>query len=387
MNKRVVLKVILPSVGAVILAFAMVYGVWFRHVSGLMAQFNKPQPPTTVSSARVREQQWTPMLSAVGTLRAENGVDVTAEVGGKIIRLNFDSGKNVNNGDLLVQLDDSTDVADLAGLRAQLKLDEQNLKRSQSLYEKKLASKEQLDNAETQVERSRAAVASKQSLIAKKAIRAPFSGQLGIRQVDLGQYVSPGTPVVTLQNLDRLLVNFTLPEQYAQQVKPGQKVELEVDSWPGRTFDGMVNAVSPKVDPATHNVSVQASLDNSKHELKPGMFADVKVYVGEPHTVMTVPNTAVNYTLYGDSVFVIQQADQASGNSAGKPADGQSASALKVVQRFVKVGEQRHGEVAVTQGLKPGDTVVSAGGFKLRDGASVQINNEVKLDQATEANR
>lgn len=353
--------------------FGVVYGVFGFRVAGLMAQFSKPQPPTTVASATAEQHQWIPKLSAVGTLKAVNGVDVTAELGGKVVKINFEAGDRVKKGDLLVQLDDSTDVADLAGLRAQVKLDEQSLNRTRTLYGKKLASKEQLDTAETQLERSKANLAAKQAMIAQKAIKAPFDGQLGIREVDLGQYVSPGTAIVTLQALDHLFVNFSLPEQGLGKVARGQDVDIHVDSWPDTVFKGKIIAVSPKVDPSTHNVAVQAELDNPDHKLKPGMFADVNVYAGSAQDVVTIPNTAVNYTLYGDSVFVVESAD-----------DKDNAK-LKAVQRFIKLGEQRDNLVVVTDGLKAGEKVVSAGGFKLHDGAPVQINNDVKLQKEDES--
>lgn len=373
-DKKRLLKYFGLSLLGLVVVFGIVYGIWWAQVSSLIAQFKKPQPPTAVASATAQQQNWVPSLSSVGTLRAVNGVDVTAEVGGKVVDIRFESGGETKKGDVLVQLDDSADVTELAGLKAQQALDRQSLKRTQSLFEKKLASKEQLDNAQTQLERSSAQLATKQAVIAKKAISAPFSGHLGIRQVDLGQYVSPGTPIVTLQDLDHLLVNFTVPEQYLGRLKVGQDVNLTVESWPGETFHAKVNAISPKVDPSTHNVSIQAEVDNADHRLKPGMFAEVKIFAGTARDVVTVPNTAVNYTLYGDSVFVINET---------KDDDGKTQ--LKAKQRFVKVGEQRGADVVITSGLKAGERVVSAGGFKLHEGAPVQINNDVKLNGQAEA--
>ncbi len=373
-EKKRLFKYIGLTLGALIIAFGIVYGIWFKHILGLKAQFAKAQPPTAVASSTAKAQSWIPTLSAVGTLRASNGVDVTAEVGGKVVKIEFHSGDKVKKGDLLVQLDDSSDVAELAGLQAQEKLDAQSLQRYRSLIKKNLASQEQLDNAQTQLQRSTAAVAAKQAVIAKKALKAPFSGYLGIRQIDLGQYVSPGSAIVTLQDLDHLLVDFNLPEQYASRLKAGQDIQLSVESSPGKDFSGKITAISPKVDPSTHNVQVQAALDNSQHLLKPGMFAEVKIFAGTAQPVVTIPNTAVNYTLYGDTVFVIT------------PKDGKDAKdGLVAKQRFIKVGEQREGQVVVIKGLKAGEQVVSAGSFKLHDGASVQINNEVDLEGQAEA--
>lgn len=361
------------SFAVLLVLFGVVYGVFGFRVSSMMEQFSKPQPPTTVASATAETRQWVPKLSAVGTLKAVNGVDVTAELGGKVVKISFEAGDRVKKGDLLVQLDDSTDVADLAGLRAQVKLDQQSLQRTRTLYSKKLASKEQLDTAETQLERSRANLASKQAVVAQKAIKAPFDGQLGIREVDIGQYVSPGTPIVTLQALDHLYLNFSLPEQSLSRVARGQDVDIHVDTWPDSVFRGTIVAVSPKVDASTHNVAVQAEIDNPDHKLKPGMFADVSVYAGEPREVVTIPNTAVNYTLYGDSVFVIESADDKDG------------AKLKAIQHFVKLGEQRDDLVVVTDGLQAGTRVVSAGGFKLHDGAPVQINNDARQQKQNDS--
>lgn len=363
MKKRMAIAVI-----ALLVVFGGIFGfVAFRN--HMMGQFfaNFSQPPATVSATEARSVVWQPRLAAVGSLSAVQGVDVSNEVAGIVESINFESGQPVGEGDILVQLDDDREQAELPGLEARANLRRSNLKRTRSLIERELTSEENLETALSEVQEAESAVASLRATIAKKAVRAPFDGILGIRQINLGQFLPAGTPIVTLQHLDKVYADFTLPEKYLDRVEAGQDVEVRVSTWPDRTFAGEINAVSVKVDVSSHNFAVQATIDNPEHLLKPGMFADVAVLAGERRSVVAVPDTAISYSLYGDAIYVV------------KEVEGGEKPALKVEERFVTIGETHAGWTEVLEGVEAGERVVTAGQLKLRDGASVNVNNEVEL--------
>lgn len=369
-------KPVLITIAVIVVVSLVLYGIkGFGIYKMFQFYSNQVPPPVTVSATHAKQQNWQPRIEAVGSLLAVQGVNIASEVAGKVEKILFESGQTVEKGELLIQLDDSAEQAQLPGARAQTKLARANLERAQQLIEQKLVSEEQLDNAKSQLQQAESALASLQATIAKKAIRAPFTGTLGIRQVDLGQYLAAGTQIVTLQALNALYADFTLPEQFLQRVQSGQTVEVTTSAYPGKTFAGKVTAVEVKLDPSTHNFAVRATLDNPDHLLRPGMFANITVLAGAPVAVVTVPNAAITYSLYGDSVYLIKE----------EVSEGASDAVLKAEQVFIRIGESRNGEVAILEGIKAGDHVVTAGQIKLRNGATVVINNSIPLDGTDDA--
>lgn len=368
MKKRMVISVVL-----LVVVFGGIFA--YKAVGNyFMNQYfaNFEQPPATVSTTSAELQSWQPSIVAVGRLSAVRGVDISNELAGTVRQIAFASGDTVEEGQLLVQLDDSVEQAQLPGLNAQMELASINLQRTRELIERELTSTENLDQAQSQLQQTESAIAALEANIAKKAIRAPFSGTLGIRQVDLGQYLPAGTPIVTLQSLGRLHVDFTLPEEFVDDVAAGQNVRVTVSTYPEQVFTGEVRAVSVKVDSTSHNFAVQALIDNPERVLRPGMFADVSLLAGAKEDVVAVPKTAISYSLHGDAVFVVQESEKA----GAEPL-------LVAKQKFVRVGKSNEGMVSVLEGLEPGDDVVTAGAQKLRDGMPVDINNEVALATET----
>lgn len=370
MNKRMTIAIVLLA-----LVFGGVFGVIAvrNHFMGQYFATFEP-PPATVSTAAAERELWQPRIEAVGRLSAVRGVDVSSEVAGTVSEIAFASGDVVEKGDLLVQLDDSIERAELPGLIAQRNLARMNVERTRGLIDRDLTSAEALDQAQSQLQQAESAVAALQATIAKKAIRAPFAGTLGIREVDLGEYLPAGTPIVSLQSLDRLHVDFSLPEEAIDDVAPGQQVNVGVSAYPGRTFTGELKAISVKIDPSSHNFAVQAVIENPEARLRPGMFADVTVQAGAQEAVVAVPKTAISYSLHGDAVFVVEKSEAPEGEQ----------TALVAEQRFVRLGPSQGDRVAVLQGVEAGDEVVTAGTQKLRDGMAVSINNEVALATETE---
>ncbi|HET9679772.1 MAG TPA: efflux RND transporter periplasmic adaptor subunit [Gammaproteobacteria bacterium] len=386
MKKKPVVITILAIIGVSLI----IYGIYAFGIYQMIQKYSSmTPPPTTVSATTAEKVQWQPRISAVGSIRAVQGVDISNEVAGRVEKILFESGAHVEKGDLLVQLDDSIEQAQLPGAQAQLELARSNYERTQKLVEQGLASEEQLDSAQSQLTQAQSAVKSLQATLSKKAVRAPFSGTLGIRQVDIGQYLAPGTKIVTLQALDKLYVDFALPEQYLGRVKPGQTVRLTTSVAPDKVFTGNVSAVGIKLDPSTRNFTVRATLENPEHILHPGMFADLAVLAGDPVPVISIPEAAVTYSLYGDAVYIITEKQPDDKKSASEEkAEGKEAAAktasdepvLIATQTFVELGESRHGDVAVIKGVSPGDRVVTAGQLKLQRESRVVINNTVELD-------
>ena len=324
-------------------------------------------PPETVTSAIVKEEDWAPMLSAVGSVSAVQGAVVSTELGGMVSEIGFQNGTLAKKGDLLVKLDASQEEALLRSAEAEVELARTDLERTRDLASKKVVSNSDLDAAQSKFRRLTAVVDQMQSNIRKKAIVAPFDGQLGIRQVNIGQMINSGQPVVALQSLDPVFADFALPQQYFSKLSQGLEIRVTTDAMPGRVFNGKLTAVNSMVDVATRNVLVQATLANPDHALRPGMFAKVEVVLPEKERALVIPGSAISYAPFGDSVFVIEKQKN--------PKTGKESQTIR--QQFVRVGEARGDLVSITTGLKPGEMVVGTGVFKLRNGMSVTINNDL----------
>jgi membrane fusion protein (multidrug efflux system) len=333
---------------------------------GKMMSMPKGMPPTTVSSAPVKEEDWAPILSAVGSVSAVQGATVSTELGGIVAEVKFPNGSVAKQGDVLVKLDASAEEGQLHTAEADLELARSDLQRSRDLATRKVISKAELDAAESKFKQKQGSVDQMRSMITKKEVRAPFDGQLGIRQVNVGQMINAGQQVVSLQALDPVFVDFALPQQHLANLSQGLDVHVQTDAVPGREFSGKLTALS-SVDPVTRNVGLQATLENPDHALRPGMFVKVDVILPEKNKTIVIPGSAVSYAPYGDSVFVIEKKED--------PKSGQESQIIR--QQFVRVGEGRGDFVSITNGLKAGETVVSTGVFKLRNGMAVTVNNDL----------
>jgi len=334
---------------------------------GKMMSTPQTMPPTTVSSVSVKEDDWAPRLTAVGSVSAVQGAVVSAELAGVVSEINFENGGEAKKGEVLMKLDASQEEALLRSAEAEAQLAQTDLERSRDLAMKKVVSSAELDSAQSKFRRLNAVVDQVRSSIAKKTLIAPFDGQLGIRQVNVGQMINAGQQVVPLTSLDPVFADFALPQQYLGQLTPGLEVHVTTDAIPGRVFNGKLTAINSMVDSSTRNITLQATLDNSDHALRPGMFAKAEVMLPEKHKTLVVPGSAISYAPFGDSVFVIE-----------KKKDEKTGKESQVIrQQFVRVGEGRGDLVAITQGLKAGETIVSTGVFKLRNGMAVTINNDL----------
>jgi membrane fusion protein (multidrug efflux system) len=354
------------AVGLLVAILVFAFGIKALQIRKMMST-PMVMPPTTVSSATVKEEDWAPTLSAVGSISAVQGAVVSSELSGVVSQIAFENGGTAKKGDLLVQLDASAEEAQLKSAEADLELARADLDRSRELVGRKVISKAEIDAAESKFKQKEGSVDQMRSMIAKKTVRAPFDGQLGIRQVNVGQMINSGQQVVQLTSLDSLFADFALPQQYLGQLTPGLEVHVTTDALPGRVFPGKVTAINSMVDSSTRNITVQATLDNADHALRPGMFAKTEVMLPEKHKALVVPGSAISYAPFGDSVFVIE-----------KKKDEKTGKESQVIrQQFVRVGEARGDLVAITQGLKAGETVVSTGVFKLRNGMTVTINNDL----------
>ncbi|HKB61755.1 MAG TPA: efflux RND transporter periplasmic adaptor subunit [Burkholderiales bacterium] len=324
-------------------------------------------PPQTVSTAKAQFTEWQGEFQAVGTLRAVRGADIAPELSGVITAIHFQSGQAVAAGAPLVQLNAESDLARLQSLAAAADLAQANYERDKKQLEFQAVSQAVVETDAATLKSARAQVAEQQALLNKKLVRAPFEGRLGIRAVDLGQYVNAGTKLVTLQELDPVYVDFYAPQKSLGKIALKQKIILKTDAFQGQEFPGEVSSIDPKVDPATRNVQVRATVRNPKRSLLPGMFATVVLASGGPQRFLTLPQTAVSYNPYGDTVFVVEE-------SKGKD----EKVALVAQQRFVTTGETRGDQVAILSGIKEGDTVVTAGQIKLRSGFPVIVNNSIQ---------
>jgi membrane fusion protein (multidrug efflux system) len=324
-------------------------------------------PPTTVTSAIVKEADWQPTLSAIGSVSPVQGATMSAEIPGTVAAIDFQSGQPVKKGDLLLKLDASSEIAQLRSAQADAELAKSDVDRARDLASRKVISKAELDAAESKYAQKKAMVDNMQAVIDKKEIHAPFDGVAGIRSVNPGQMVAAGDPLVTLQTLDHVFVDFSLPQKDLSKVAAGLPVRVTTDAVASREFKGALSAINPSVDPATRSVKLQATLDNKDHALRAGMFGKVEVLLPEKNSVLYIPATSVAYAPYGDSVYVIE-----------KKHDEKTKKDEQVLrQQFIRLGETRGDFVAVAEGLKAGQEVVSTGAFKLRNGMNVLIDNKL----------
>jgi membrane fusion protein (multidrug efflux system) len=368
------LKRFLIAGGILFVVLVIVGGIFGTHLYFMIQGFKSQKNIATVSEEVAKQEIWQPNFTSVGNLDPVQGADIANQVAGNVTAINFDSGQEVEKGQLLVQIDDSNEQAQLEGFRAQEKLAELNAQRSHDIFSKHLISQSDVDTADSNLKQAQANVANTQADITKKSIRAPFAGHAGIRNVNLGQYLPVGTVLVTLQALDHMYASFTLPEQALPSLAKGQKVQVTVGAYPNQSFDGQINAIDSKVDPASHTVRVQGLIANPQHQLRAGMFANVSISAGKPTQFVTVPKSAITYSLYGDAVFVIAP-DPKNKDDKGNPQ-------LTANQVFVKLGDEHGNRVAVLEGVKVGDQVVTSGMQKLHTGSMVTIDNSVTPDQA-----
>jgi membrane fusion protein, multidrug efflux system len=364
-----------------LLFFVAVFGLFLAVVFGLgFVKFTQIQgfiqlaksgafepPPTAVTTEVAKQSAWRPTLEAVGSIAAVNGVTVSTDLAGIVREIAFESGNKVRAGDLIVRLDTTQEEAQLHQAEAQRDWAAITLKRDKDLVEKHAISQSDYDNAEASYRQSQASVDQFKALIARKTLRAAFDGVAGIRQVNLGQYLKEGDPVVTLQSFDPIYANFMLPQQDLSKLVVGQPVTLRVDAYGDRSFNGVITAINSLVDQATRNVQVQATLANRDALLRPGMFAKVSVLLSDMKDVIAIPATAIHYAPYGDSIFVVSEM---------KDQTGKNFKAVK--EQFVKVGQSRGDMISVVSGLKPGEEVVTSGVFRLKSGAHIVVNNEIK---------
>jgi membrane fusion protein, multidrug efflux system len=323
--------------------------------------------PQTVSTIEATATDWQSFIQATGTFRAVRGADLSAQAAGVVAEIAFDSGNEVPAGKVLLRLKPNDDYAKLEQLKAQAELADQTLTRDKEQLAAQAIAQANIDSDVSSLKSLRAQVAAQEALIEEKIVHAPFAGRLGIRQVDLGQYLAAGTTVVTLQALDPILIDFFVPQRSLAKLRAGLKVSAAVDAFPGAQFSGSVEAVNSKVDLNSRNVQVRASFANADKRLVPGMFASLKIANGETSSRITVPQTAITYNPYGDAVFVVEP----------HGSDDQGKPRYTVQQRFVKLGATRGDQVAIEDGLKAGEVVVTGGQIKLRNGSAVVINNDL----------
>ncbi|MGZ5873443.1 MAG: efflux RND transporter periplasmic adaptor subunit [Bradyrhizobium sp.] len=357
----------LVIVGALLAGLAGGF-VWFNNFrSQMIAQFfanNKP-PPATVTVAEAKSEVIPNLMMAVGDLAAVHQVNVTSDVSGRITNIMFTAGSTVKAGSPLVQLFDAPEQGDLASFKAQATVAQLSLDRAKQLAARQFGPQATVDQAQAAFDQASAGIAKTEAIISQKLVRAPFDGELGVRHVEVGQFLTAGTQIVTLTDLSTLYANFTVTEKGSAALKVGETVRISVDAYPGRSFEGKITAIEPQIAADTRNIRVQATIDNPDHILKPGMFTTTTVVLPDKPPVVTVPETAVDYTLYGDSVFLITEK---------KGDDGKTS--LTVVRTFVRTGNRINGRAEILSGLKAGDRVVAVGQLKLQTGAAVVISTD-----------
>jgi membrane fusion protein (multidrug efflux system) len=360
-----------PLLIMVVLVVLVIGGVfaWQAFVGSMTKKFmaQAASAPQTVSTVVAKKSTWQAQIRAIGSLRAVRGADLSAQASGVVDAIAFDSGNDVPAGIVLLKLKPNDDYAKLEQLQASAELADQTLKRDREQFAAQAISQATIDTDVSTLKSDKAQVIAQQALIEEKIVKAPFAGRLGIRQVDLGQYLAAGTTVVTLQALDPMLIDFYVPQQALEHLKIGQAATATVDTYPGAKFKGTVESINSKVDNASRNVQVRASFKNDDRRLVPGMFANVAIDSGDSTAEITIPQTCITYNPYGDTVYVLMRAK----GSDGKPKD-------TVEQHFVKLGATRGDQVAVLSGIHEGDVVVSAGQIKLRSGSTVVVNNTVQ---------
>jgi membrane fusion protein (multidrug efflux system) len=362
MKKRLII-----TTAALLILVAILASIKALQIGAMVDQGKKQVPPSeTVTTAVVGSRSWESELSAIGTLTAVQGVTVAAELPGKIVRISFEPGSPVKKGDLLVSQDTAPEEAELPGAEAQLRMAQADLDRAAKMVPEKIISQADYDKASANYEQALSRVNGIRTVISKKTIRAPFNGRLGIRQVNLGQILKEGDPIVTLQSLDPIYVDFTLPQQRMALLRIGLPVRVVCDAFPGVTVEGRITAVDPLVESETRNIRVQATVLNKDELLYPGMFVNVAIGLPIRENVMIIPGTAVLYAPYGDSVFIV------SADTEGK------GKVLR--QQFVRLGQKRGDYIAVSSGLGEGEEIVSTGVFKLRNGQAVAVDNSLAPD-------
>ena len=373
----------LIMIGSVIALVVVVGGIWGYNVSKKLAAFKAmSSQKQTVSTIRAQTQEWREQIAAIGSLHATRGADLATEVAGVVDAIHFESGADSKQGALLAELRAGDDVGKLESLRANAQLAKLTYERARAQFEAQAISQADLDSADANLKSANAQVTEQQAVVDKKRIRAPFAGHLGIRNVDPGQYVAAGTKIVTLQTLDPIYVDFSLPQQNLAQLRVGQRVAAKSDTYPDQNFNGVISAIDPKVDTDTRNVQVRATLQNPQRKLLPGMFVSVNVDVGKPNAYITLPLTAISYNPYGSTVYVVVKADSESDTSTTKTAADKSTTAsdkkaeeLIAKQVFVTTGATRGDQVAVLKGVAVGDEVVTSGQLKIKHNSKVLINN------------
>ncbi len=363
MKKRMVLMLV--AAGVFIAAIAAVKARQIQ--AGMKQQAAFQMPPEAVTTVVAKQEAWPTTWNAIGSVTAVQGVTVSADLPGIVERISFESGQAVLAGAVLVKLDTKQEEAQLAAAEAQRELSSLNLKRARGLVEQGISSRADLDRIEAESKQAEAKIGEIRATIQRKTIRAPFAGVLGIRQVNLGQYLDAGAPVVPLQSIRPVYVNFAVPQQQVAQLKVGFPIHVTAEGAVGIASDGKITAVDSVVNESTRNVQVQATLPNADGKLRPGMFVKTNVGMGSADAAVTVPGSSIAYAPYGDSVFVVEQV-----------TDPKGKSYLGVRQQFVKLGGSRGDQVAVLSGIKDGETVVTSGVFKLRNGAAVKVNNTVQ---------
>ncbi|HSU86673.1 MAG TPA: efflux RND transporter periplasmic adaptor subunit [Chthoniobacterales bacterium] len=360
-------KFIITGILFFLAASLVIGGIKFLQFYTMIKGGQPPMPPTTVTSAPVRAEHWAPELTAVGSVAAVQGAMLAAELPGTVAEVKFDNGTRVKKGDVLVQLDVSSEEAQLRSAEADAGLARVAEERARNLRKDNVISQSEFDTADATFKQKVAQVDNMRAIIAKKTIRAPFDGEAGIRQVNPGQMVPAGQQIVSLQALDPIFVNFALPQQRLSELKEGLVVRVTTDAVPGHQFKGKLTAINSQVDEVTRNIQVQATLENKERLLQPGMFVTATVILPQEQTTIVIPATAISYAPFGDSVFVIEK----------KHDEKTKKDGLVLRQQFIRTGETRGDFVAVTEGLKPGEQVASTGVFKLRNGASVVIDNKM----------
>jgi len=363
MIRKIALAILL-----VLLVVGGLAGIKMMQIRKLMAAGQSfVAPPEAVSSALVHEEKWQGTLTAIGSVVAAEGVTVAPEIAGTVSEIAFGSGALVSRSNLLVRLDTSVEEAQLRAIEAQVELARLNLDRERTLRGQNMVSQSDLDTAEATLKQYQANADTIRATIEKKTIRAPFTGRLGIRQINLGQYLDTGKPIVSLQALTPVYADFSLPQQELARLKTGMRVRLSTDTYPDRQFEGTLTAINPDLDSSTRSIGLQATFDNPDEALRPGMFARIEVLLPEEQTVLVIPATSVLSSPYGDSVYVIEPS---AASDKAKPE-------LAVRQQFIRLGRARGDFVTVESGLKAGEKVVSSGVFKLRNKMAVVENNEV----------
>ncbi len=362
------LKRMLIMLAAVVVVIAGLGFIKFQQIQAAIAEgASFAPPPASVTTFEVSESSWQPVLRSVGSVNAVNGVVVSTDLPGIVQSIDFTSGVEAKAGQVLIRLDARQEAAQLNAAKARLDLARVNLDRQEGLLKKRVASQSDYDSASAEYKQAQAAVIEVQALIERKTIRAPFDGLLGIREVNLGEYLESGSPVVPLQSLDPIYVNFSLPQQHFAELVPGRKVQVLADGLPGEKFSGEITAIDPNVDESTRNVRVQATLANPDGKLRSGMFVQVELLLPPRDGILAVPASSVSFAPYGNSVFAVETMENEQGEEY-----------LGVRQQFVKTGTSRGDLVEIATGLKTGDTIVSSGVFKLQNNAPVIVNNDVQ---------